>query len=56
MNVDIPELGHNKVQDVGLAHLFKLGYELNEIEDGAEVSREPFDLADEVLLDVVRRV
>jgi hypothetical protein len=35
-------------------HLVDFGLELEEVEDGADVGREPLDVADEVRRDVVR--
>jgi len=53
VQVHVAELGDDEVEDVCLAHLLDLVLELEEIEDGANVGREPLDVADEVLLDVV---
>ena len=37
VEVHIAELGDDEVEDVGLAHLSDLGFELKEIKDGADV-------------------
>ena len=42
-----------EVEDVRLAHLVDFGVELEEIEDGADVGREPLDVTDKVLRDVI---
>jgi hypothetical protein len=54
VQVDVSELRENKEEDVGLAHPLGLVLELEEVEDVANVLREALDVADQVLLDVVR--
>ncbi|TLD46543.1 MAG: hypothetical protein FAZ92_01169 [Accumulibacter sp.] len=53
VQVHVAELGDDEVEDVRLAHPLDLGFELEELEDVADVLRETLDVADEVLLDVV---
>ncbi len=53
VQVYVAELGDDEVEDVRLAHALDLRFELEEIEDVADVLREALDVADEVLLDVV---
>ena len=50
VQVHVAELGDDQVQDVRLPHLL----DLEELEDAAHIGREALDVADEVLLDVVR--
>jgi hypothetical protein len=54
VQVHITELRDDEEQEVRLTHLFDLALELEEIENGADIGREPFDVADEMLCDVVR--
>jgi len=53
VQIHIAELGDDEVEDVRLVHLVDFGVELEEVEDSADVGREPLDVADEVLRDVV---
>ena len=53
MQVHVAELGDDQVEDVRLAHLLDLVLELEELEDAPHVGGEAFDVADQVLLDVV---
>ena len=54
VQIDLCELRHDEEEDVRLAHLLDLGLELEVVEDAAHVGREPLDVAQQVLLDVVR--
>jgi hypothetical protein len=44
----------HEVEDVRLVHLLDLGFELEVLEDALDVRREALDVADQVLVDVVR--
>lgn len=54
MQIYIAEFGNDQVEDVRLAHLLNFRLELEIIEDRADVCRKSLDVANKVLLNVVR--
>ena len=54
MQIHVGELRDDEVEDVRLVHLLDFGFELEEVEDALDVSREALDVADQMLVDVVR--
>jgi len=54
VQIHIAELGDDEVEDIRLAHLLNFIFELEKIKDRADIGREAFDVADEMLFDVVR--
>jgi len=54
VQINVAEFGNDEIKDIGLAHLFDLVLELEKIEDGADVGRKAFDVADQMLFDMIR--
>ncbi len=54
MQIHLTKLGDDKIEDVRLAHLLDLCFELEEVEDGVDVGGESFNVAHKVLVNVVR--
>ena len=52
--IHITELRDDEIEDIRFTHFFDFALELEKIEDSADVGREPFDVTDEMLFDVVR--
>lgn len=53
VEIDITELGDDKVENVGLVHLLDFVVELEEFEDAAHVRGETFNVARQVLVEAV---
>ena len=54
MQIDVAKFGDDEIKDVRLAHPLDFAVELEKLEDAADVGRKAFDVAGEMLVDVVR--
>src|SRR5579863_4592489 len=54
MQIHVAEFRYDEVKNIRLAHLFNLSLELEIFEDGANIRRESFYVANKVFFDIVR--